>query len=245
MIRRYGERRDPIHLAERRAISVGGFGADARHADSGGYGQVASGECGHRPIRMALLSSEPQEIASILTRSGISSDTHDVRFALVNGREHEALAAEWHSSFADGLPLPLASGGARKQGRCGVVLIVSERRPLKAQVDTLACGDDAIATEFMRILVDTNREALGALYDAARRAQWAELGNVTHRLNGSLSLFHCGNIIALASRMEQAARLGDAARARAILPVFASVVQSLNAVLEKMLGHTGGGPVHG
>ncbi|MFC0695668.1 Hpt domain-containing protein [Paraburkholderia humisilvae] len=227
---------------------MSGLGSDRRHIDGGGHEQARSDECGergYRPIQMALLSFEPQEIASILAHSGISSDTHDVRFALVNGREHDDLAAEWHSSFADGLPLPLTGGSARKHGRHGVVLIVSDRRPLKAQVDTLACGDDAIATEFMRILVDTNREALGALYDAARRAQWTELGNVTHRLSGSLRLFRCSNIVRLAARMEQAARHGDAAKARAILPVFASVVQSLNAVLEKMLGCTGSGAVHG
>jgi HPt (histidine-containing phosphotransfer) domain-containing protein len=235
--REYGER---MPLAERRAVPASSFAPQTRRIDTprDPFASCEAAEAGHRAVRLVLLSCEPQQIGSTLAHSGISSDTHDMRFAFLKDREHDTLAAELNSTFADGLPLPLVSGGVKTQGRCAVVLIVSDRRSLKARVDTLACGDDAIAGEFMRILIDTNRDALASLYDAACGAQWAEFGKVAHRLNGSLKLIRCGNVIRLASRMEQAARCGDAAKARAILPVFASVVQSLNAVMEQMLGRS-------
>ncbi|HEY4349610.1 MAG TPA: Hpt domain-containing protein [Paraburkholderia sp.] len=234
-------------LAERRVVSASSFASPMRRVDTAREPFACSEavENTQRAIRFALLSCEPRQVESILARSGISSDTHDVRFVILKEREHGTLAGEWSKTFADGLPLTLAGGEVKAQGRCAVVLIVSDRRSLKARVDTLACGDDGIAAEFMRILIDTNREALASLYETACRAQWTEFGNVAHRLNGSLRLIRCGNVIELASQMEQAARCGDAAKGRAILPVFASVVQSLNAVMEQILGRPCRGSVHG
>jgi HPt (histidine-containing phosphotransfer) domain-containing protein len=249
MMDRYGKRDERMQLAQRHAVATSGYGPQTRRIEiDPARTPLAPGEgaeCGQRAIRLALLSCEPRQVGSVLARSGISSDTHDVRFAFLKDGEHEALAREWSSTFADGLTLPLAGGGATAHGRCAVVLIVSDRRSLKARIDTLACGDDAIAAEFMRILIDTNRDAMAALYDAAGRARWSEFGNVAHRLNGSLTLVRCSNVVRLAWRMEQAALHGDAAKVRAILPVFASVVQSLNAVMEQMLGNPCASKVHG
>lgn len=242
--REYGER---VSTAERRAVPASSFAPQTWRVDAA-RDPLAAGEAaesGQWAVRLALLSCEPQQIGSTLAHSGISSDTHDMRFAFLKDREHDALAAELNGTLADGLPLPLFSGGMKAQRRCAVVLIVSDRRSLKARVETLACGDEAVAAEFMRILIDTNRDALASLYDAMRGAQWTEFGKVAHRLNGSLKLIRCGNVIRLASRMEQAALQGDAVKARAILPVFASVVQSLNAVMEQMLGRPGRSTVQG
>ncbi|HEY3598012.1 MAG TPA: Hpt domain-containing protein, partial [Paraburkholderia sp.] len=109
------------------------------------------------------------------------------------------------------------------------------------RVEALACGDEAIAAEFMRILIDTNRATLAAMDGSARRAAWGEFGNVAHRLSGSLRLFNCDDVIALTSRMEQAARKRDSAKVHAILPVFTAVVESLNAVLMDALDPAGTG----
>jgi HPt (histidine-containing phosphotransfer) domain-containing protein len=238
MMGRYGDCGERMLLAERRAVAASGFAPPTRRVEPARepFASGEGAESGQRAVRLALMPCEPQQIGSILARSGIASDTHDVRFAFLKDREHDTLAGEWSCMFEDSMLLPFAGDGVKAQGRCAVVLIVCDRRSLKARVETLACGDDAIAAEFMRILIDTNRDALAALHDAACRAQWTEFGTVAHRLNGSLRLVRCGNVIGLASRMEQAALCGDAVRARAILPVFASVVQSLNAVMERMLG---------
>lgn len=247
MMDRYRECGERMLPSERRAVSAGGYLPQTRRVDAVrepfACGEVA--ESGQRAVRLALMTCEPQQIGTTLARSGISSDTHDMRFAFLKDREHDTLAAELNGMFVDRLPWPLANGGTTVQGCCAVVLIASDRRSVKARVDTLACGDDAIACEFMRILIDTNSDALVSLHDAARGARWTEFGKVAHRLNGSLKLIRCGNVVRLASRIEQSALCGDAVKARAILPVFASVVQSLNAVMEQLLGRPSRSPMHG
>jgi HPt (histidine-containing phosphotransfer) domain-containing protein len=251
MMSRYRECGERMPLAERRAVSASTFAPQTRRVDIArepfASGDVAEG--GQWAVRLTVLTCEPQQIGSALAHAGVSSDTHDMRFAFLKEREHDTLAAELNSTFAGGLPVPvpvtLDTGSVKAQGRCAVVLIASDRRSLRARIDTLSCGDETIAAEFMRILIDTNCDALTSLNEAACGAQWTEFGKIAHRLNGSLKLIRCANVIGLASRMEQAALRGDAMKARAILPVFASVVQSVNAVMEQMLERSGYSAVQG
>ncbi|GAB2874666.1 hypothetical protein GCM10027093_07660 [Paraburkholderia jirisanensis] len=126
---------------------------------------------------------------------------------------------------------PAAMPGRRR----GIVLVVSDRRLLSARVDALACDDKAIAAEFMRILLDSNRQILATIETAAHRMAWSELGDAMHRINGSLRLFNCGDVVELAARVERAVARRDPGGVQAVLPIFVSVVRSLNAVLTRAL----------
>jgi HPt (histidine-containing phosphotransfer) domain-containing protein len=204
-------------------------------ADGAGAWPASSGGAHREAIWLALVDGEPREAATILHRAGVSAGSHDVRVTLVSGRQYDELACP---SRVDGRhPLhPQAARSAAAPGRrCGIVLVVSDRRLLSARVDALACGDKGIAAEFMRILLDSNRTMLTAIETAADRAAWSELGDAMHRLNGSLGLFNCGDVVELAARIERAVRRRDAQSVRAVLPIFSSVVRSLNAVLTRAL----------
>jgi HPt (histidine-containing phosphotransfer) domain-containing protein len=244
---------------EMSAVSAGAVRASARRS-----GECAGTVCAHArsagwvardAIWLALIAGEPREAAAILNHAGVSAGSHDVRATVVSGRQYDELAYAWRATgpagsptaWPTGSPIGSQAGGGHPSRRSasrpaaapgrrrGIVLVVSDRRLLSARVDALACDDKAIAAEFMRILLDSNRQMLATIETAAHRLAWSELGDAMHRINGSLRLFNCGDVVELGARIEHAVARRDPGGVQAVLPIFVSVVRSLNAVLMRAL----------
>jgi len=215
----------------------------------------SAGWVAREAIWLALIAGEPREAMAILNHAGVSAGSHDVRATVVSGRQYDELAYAWQAGLQTGSPtasqtaspaVSQAGGGhlsprgttrlaAVPGRRRGIVLVVSDRLLLSARVDALACNDKAIAAEFMRILLDSNHQMLATIEAAADRLAWNELGDAMHCINGSLRLFNCGDVVELAARIEHAVQRRDQGAVQAVLPIFVSVVQSLNAVLTRAL----------
>jgi HPt (histidine-containing phosphotransfer) domain-containing protein len=185
------------------------------------------------PIVVVLLESaicqpQPQPRLALL-----AAETHDVRRCVMPESAKQDLQSVWQFCFG-------AQQTARgEQAPAAAVLVASERRGLLASVEALACGDAGIATEFMRILVDTNLEAVAALQHAQRAAAWSELARLAHQLDGSLRMLGCSRVDALSAALQRSARDEDRTKVSVLLPVIAAVVESVNAVFGQALAGVG------
>jgi HPt (histidine-containing phosphotransfer) domain-containing protein len=179
-------------------------------------------------IESAIWQPHPQPRLALLT-----AETHDVRRCVLPENAKQDLQSVW--KFCFGAP----QTSRAEQGRTAEILVASERRGLLASVEALACGDAGIATEFMRILVATNCEAVAALYHAQRAAVWSELARLAHQLDGSLRMLGCSRVDALSAALQRSARDDDRTRVRVLLPMIATVVESVNAVFGQALAGVG------
>jgi HPt (histidine-containing phosphotransfer) domain-containing protein len=188
-------------------------------------------------IRLVLVdcpSAQP-EGASVL--DGVSLSAGSVRLAVMPADLHTLLPA---SGFHAVLPMPV--------DECTLVnalaaqryasIAASERQTLRETIDELACGDEAIAQHFIRLLIDTNSSTLATLRDAFSTLSWDEIGSAAHRLAGSARMLDCGGMIAVLSRLEAVARERELALARALLQVVADTIDSLDVSLRELLNLT-------
>ena len=90
-------------------------------------------------------------------------------------------------------------------------------------------GDEALAAELLGLFAAQCRALGPAIADAARPA--AERADLAHTLKGSALGIGAARVAALAARIEDAFRSGDAAAGEALVPPLAGAVADTLALL--------------
>ena len=115
-------------------------------------------------------------------------------------------------------------------------LLLDHVHSLRAKALELAGDDQAIAKRLLEMIADTNRTTLAALRDSLAAASWDDVASVAHRIAGSARLLACGELIALLTRLEAAAREREYAVASTLLPLVVDAVAQLNVSIANAVG---------
>ncbi|WP_236077272.1 Hpt domain-containing protein [Paraburkholderia domus] len=110
-----------------------------------------------------------------------------------------------------------------------------ERQSLRAKVLELACGDESAVGHLLRLIVDTNRSALATLRDSYEAQLWDQMGSAAHQIAGSARMLDCGGLIALLTRLEAAAREREIELLKALVPLVATTLESLELSVREAL----------
>lgn len=157
-----------------------------------------------------------------------------LRFAVV---PHQAQVGEALPGFHATLSLPIDECAfVDALATCRYIAISAhERDSLHTRIGELACDDQAVARQLVRLLIDTNASTLAALRDAFSTRSWDAVGRGVHRMAGSARMLDCPGLLALLSRLEGAARAHQVELARPLLQVIVNTIDSLGASLQKLL----------
>ncbi|MGF6244460.1 HPt (histidine-containing phosphotransfer) domain-containing protein [Paraburkholderia sp. GAS38] len=166
------------------------------------------------------------------TPSGTALPAEVLRIAVTSSDARTA-AAGFHAVLA--LPVDECSLVEALAACRYVAISVRERESLHARIRELTCDDNAVARHFLRLLIDTNRSTLAELLEAFSTSSWGTVGSGAHRMAGSARMLDCMGLLALLSRLEEAACTHQAALARAILQVIANTLNSLDVSLQQLL----------
>ncbi|RDK02222.1 hypothetical protein DLM46_13495 [Paraburkholderia lacunae] len=161
-----------------------------------------------------------------------------IKFVVVPAEISEATRAELGTLFQGILTAPvdeLALCKALAVQRY-IALTATERRSLRGKVDELACGDEATGAHLLRLIIDTNRAGLATLCESYRREAWDEVRSAAHRIAGSARMLDCGGLTALLKRLETAARDRQVELIKALVPLTAATLESLDMSIQTSLG---------
>jgi HPt (histidine-containing phosphotransfer) domain-containing protein len=101
----------------------------------------------------------------------------------------------------------------------------------------LVSGDHVTAGRLLEMIAQTNRATLASLRESFEAASWASVGSAAHRIAGSARMLDCGDLTALLTQLEAAARERDIALAIALLPCVVDAIEELDVSIGKALGH--------
>ena len=185
-------------------------------------------------VRLVLKHCPSGELGIASMPAGVPLPADTLRFAVVPHQAHaHGAALGFHatlSSPVDECALVDALAACRY-----VAISAHDRDSLHARIAELACDDETVARHFIRLLIDTNDSTLAALHDAFSSRSWDAVGHGAHRMAGSARMLDCRGLLALLSRLEDAARTNQVELARPILQVIAHTIDSLNVSLQKLL----------
>jgi HPt (histidine-containing phosphotransfer) domain-containing protein len=183
---------------------------------------------------LARYPVDDADAVSMLGSASFSAPHSHLQFAVAQQEAHTAALAE---GFHAALTFPVdecALVDALAKGRY-IAVSADERQALRARIRELACDDDAVASRFIRLLIDTNRSTLAELWEAFRARSWDALTSGAHRLAGSARMLDCGGLFALLSRLEEAANAQQQRLSHSILQVIGNTIDDLEVSLHQLL----------
>lgn len=106
-----------------------------------------------------------------------------------------------------------------------------EAHALRAKALELAGDDHAVAQRLLEMIAETNRTTLASLQNSVA-SSWDGVAGAAHRIAGSARLLACGELIALLTELEAAARERERVAACKLLPLVVDALAKLNASID-------------
>lgn len=101
--------------------------------------------------------------------------------------------------------------------------------PAKALLGPWEGVDAEILYKLAPMMVESTNTSITDLREALAAGDWQRLQREAHSLKGSLGLFHAPTVVGTAKRLEDAAKVRDAAQAKEVLETLASEVLAVQA----------------
>lgn len=100
----------------------------------------------------------------------------------------------------------------------------------------LAADDQVMAMRLLEMIAETNRTTLASLQAGGRASSWHDVAGSAHRIAGSARLLANGELIALLTELEAAAREERHAEAGVLLRLVVDAVVRLNVSIDAAVG---------